>query len=158
MAIHGTVVAADGLGVLLRGAPGAGKSDLAIRLIAAGAMLVADDQVILEPRGEQLWASAPPPIAGLIEVRGVGLMRQRFVAWARLALVVDLVAPGAVERLPEPETVMLDGVAVPLLRLAPFEASAPVKILIALRRAPSAAGYDAVDTGEKWIVGYKEGA
>ena len=76
--IHGTCVAIGSCGVLLRGAPGSGKSDLALRLLGQAhldAWLVADDQVQLSRRGNELWAQAPASIASLIEVRGLGIIR-----------------------------------------------------------------------------------
>ena len=147
--LHGTVVAVGSRGILLRGAPGAGKSDLALRLIAQGAVLVADDQVRLERLGSRLLAAPPDSIAGLIELRGVGIRRLPFEAPVPLALVVDLVIPEQVERLPDPTTTEIDGVALPLLALAPFHASAAIKAILALGEdaAPSAVA----------PVGYKEG-
>ena len=73
--VHGTVVAIEGEAMLLRGPPGAGKSDLALRLIDGGARLVADDQALLRRADNQVLARAPAAIAGLIEVRGVGILR-----------------------------------------------------------------------------------
>lgn len=130
--VHGTCVAIDGEGVLLRGAPGSGKSDLALRLIDGGASLVADDQTELTRRGGTITAAAPAAIAGQIEVRGVGILPCPSVAAARLSLVVDLVAADAVERLPEAQSCVYLGRPVPLLRLAAFEASTPAKIRLAL--------------------------
>lgn len=146
--IHGTVVAIGSRGILLRGAPGAGKSDLALRLIAQGAVLVADDQIRLERFGGRLLASPPDSIAGLIELRGVGIRRLSYEAPVPLALVVDLILPEQVERLPEPATAEIEGVRLPLLGLAPFEASTPAKLILALDEdaAPGAVA----------PVGYKE--
>lgn len=131
--VHGTTVAIDGGAVLLRGASGAGKSDLALRLIDAGARLVADDQTRLRRDGDCLLASAPATIAGLIEVRGIGLLRLEALPAAPLALVVDLVAATAVERLPERRLQRYLGLAVPVIALAPFEASAAAKLRFACR-------------------------
>jgi serine kinase of HPr protein (carbohydrate metabolism regulator) len=131
--VHGTCVELDGAAVLLRGPSGSGKSDLALRLIEAGARLVADDQVSLQPRHGVLVAAAPAAIAGRMEVRGLGIVAVSHVAEARLVLVVDLVPAAAVERLPEPAEVALAGVALPRLALAPFEASAVAKLRLALR-------------------------
>jgi HPr kinase/phosphorylase len=131
--VHGTCVAIAGRGVLLRGPSGSGKSDLALRLIEAGAWLVADDQVRLSAARNRLVASAPVSLRGLIEVRGVGIVPVKSVARAPLALVVDLVAAKDVPRLPEPSSVQIEGIALPHLLLAPFEASAPVKVRLALR-------------------------
>lgn len=129
--IHATAVLLDGAGVLLVGPSGSGKSDLALRLIDRGALLIADDRVAVDALGGELLLSAPPTIAGLLEVRGVGIVRlahSRQPVPARL--LVDLSGPGA--RLPEPETRAIAGVALPLLRLAAFDASAPVKLAWAL--------------------------
>ena len=128
--VHGTCVDVAGVGVLLRGPSGAGKSDLALRLIDGGARLVADDQVALARDGAEVRPAAPPTIAGLIEVRGLGPIRLEATPGTPLLLVVDLVQ-GPVERMPEPEFVDLLGVTVPLLRLNPFEASAAAKVRLA---------------------------
>jgi len=131
---HGTCVEIDGAAVLLRGASGSGKSDLALRLIdAAGARLVADDQVELRARQGALVASAPAAIAGRIEVRGVGILEVASVSEACVVLVADLVPPEMIERLPEPDEVEIANVRLPLIRIAPFEASAIAKLRFALR-------------------------
>ena len=133
--IHASCVEIDGSAVLLRGAPGSGKSDLALRLIDGGARLVADDQVdVVAIRGE-LIATAPETIAGLIEVRGLGVVRlpdAKLTPRARLSLVIDLGPSAAVARLPDAATVTIEGVTLPLLVLAAFEASAPAKVQLAL--------------------------
>ena len=142
--VHGTCVALGRRGVLLRGGAGSGKSDLALRFMALpseGALcpgLVADDQVYVtaNPDGT-LTASAPPTIAGKIEVRGLGIMPVPFLPEAELVLVCDLAGSNDVPRMP-PElekTTVLAGVPLPTLRLAPFEASAPLKLKMALLRA-----------------------
>jgi HPr kinase/phosphorylase len=137
--VYGTSVALGGDGVLLRGPSGSGKSDLALRLIEAGARLVADDQTELRRLGDALVMTAPDNIAGQIEVRGVGIISVPAAASATLRLVIDLVAPEEVERLPEPERCVLLGLSLPLLRLAPFEASAPAKLKLALRAVAAGA-------------------
>ena len=138
--VHATCVAIGGAGVLLRGPSGAGKSDLALRLIDGGGpdgpRLVADDRVDLTLRDGRIWAQAPAPLKGLLEVRGIGIMPMKHLAEAPIALVCDLVAPPLVERLPEETATPLFDVDVPFIRLAPFEASAPAKIRLALRRLP----------------------
>jgi len=131
--VHGTAVAIDGVGVLLRGPSGSGKSDLALRLIDGGAVLVADDRTALTMRDGRVIAGAPETIRGRIEVRGIGVARVAAASAAPLALVVDLVAPETVVRLPALATVRLLEVAVPLLRLAAFETSTPAKIRLAVR-------------------------
>jgi HPr kinase/phosphorylase len=122
--LHATCVARGPAGVLLLGRPGCGKSDLALRLLDRGFALVADDRVLIDT-GQ---AAAPAALAGLIEVRGLGLLRLPFQASVRLRLSVLLDSP--VERLPEPERhPTLD---LPLLRLLPFSPSTPRIIEIAL--------------------------
>jgi serine kinase of HPr protein (carbohydrate metabolism regulator) len=130
--VHATCIAIEGVGVLLRGPSGGGKSDLALRLMEGGARLVADDYVDLEVRGGRLVATAPETIAGLIEARGIGLLRVGNLPEAPVALVVDLVPAGAVERLPEPAHCTDFGLSLPLVRLDPFQASATGKVRLAL--------------------------
>ena len=145
--IHATCVALDGAegarGVLIRGPTGAGKSDLALRMIDGGARLVADDQC--EIRREEgagysrLMASAPETIAGALEVRGLGIVQVPTVAEAPLALIVDLVPPDDVERLPEEVCEEMLGLDLPRVALHAFEAAAPAKLRLALgTRAPRA--------------------
>ena len=133
--VHATCIEMDGAAVLLRGPPGSGKSDLALRLVDAGGRLVADDQVRLDTVAGTLVASAPPSICGRIEVRGVGVItlpEERLAPDSPVMLVADLVDK-SVERLPEPAHCSLAGVEVPVIRMAPFEASAPAKLRLALR-------------------------
>jgi len=133
--VHATCIAFDGRGVLIRGPSGSGKSDLAIRALAAGAGLVSDDRVTLAVRGGTIFASAPPPILGMIEIRGLGIMRMEAVGEAALALVVDLADAASVERLPERRSCEIMGLALPWMALAPFEASAVAKLGFALQAA-----------------------
>lgn len=130
--VHATCVEVGGAGVLLRGAPGAGKSDLALRLIGGGARLVADDYTEIKKKGARLTARAPKPIAGMMEVRGIGLIRLECAAECALNLVVDLVPAAGVERLPDPETCEYLGVSLPLFRFSAFEESTVVKIRLAV--------------------------
>jgi HPr kinase/phosphorylase len=112
--IHASAVAFGPMhGVLILGAPGSGKSRLALALIAEGAQLVADDQVFLARDGDALFARAPRTIEGLIEVRGLGILRLAFRRLARLVLAVDMDAEPA--RLPQPSPRPLAGVALPCL-------------------------------------------
>ena len=131
--IHATAVAINGRAMLLRGMSGAGKSDLALRLIDAGATLVVDDQSELIRRGDRLIVRPPGTISGLIEVRGVGIMRIEALAEAPVALIVDLVPPDRVERLPERRSETVLGVALPVIAVTPLEASAPVKLRLVMR-------------------------
>ena len=138
--IQATCVVIDGIGVALRGPPGSGKSELALQLIDGGAKLVADDGVELRVQGERLFArlprGAPETVRGRIELRGLGILPVPAVDEAPLDLVIDLVPAGAVERLPEPMTVELLGIALPLLRLAAAEPSAAAKVRLAVRAGP----------------------
>jgi len=138
--IHGTCVAVGRHGVLIRGRSGAGKSDLALRLIGEGARLVADDQVVLRRAAGKIIASAPKTLRGLIEARGVGIVSVPTAASAALCLIVELVAPRTVARLPDPAFATVAGVAIPVVRLAPFEASAPLKVRLALRFGAGSTG------------------
>ena len=97
--VHATCVDVDGVGVLLRGPPGSGKSDLALRLISDGALLVADDRAELTAEQGRITVSPPPEIAGLIEVRGLGVLPLDHRDAAPLGLVLDLVPAAEVERL-----------------------------------------------------------
>jgi HPr kinase/phosphorylase len=131
--VHGTSVTLGSDGILLQGPPGSGKSDLALRLIDAGALLVADDQTELALVGDGVVMSASAAIAGRIEVRGLGILRVPSAPSAVLRLAVMLVAPPQIERLPEPQFCTMLGRSVPLLALAPFEASAVAKLKLAVR-------------------------
>ena len=127
MQIHASCAARDGDGVLLLGPAGIGKSDLLLRLLAHGFQLVADDQVTIED-GQ---ASPPPSLAGLLEVRGLGIVRLRHVAPIRVALAVRLSAPGKMpDRLPQPaRDPVLD---LPLVTLDGSAASAASRVALAL--------------------------
>src|SRR5580704_15293502 len=144
--VHGTTVALEGEGVLLRGPSGSGKSDLALRLIDGGARLVADDQTELTRKADDVIAGSPASIAGRLEVRGVGILEVPAVPSAPLRLVVDLVAPDRVERLPEPQFCEYLQCSLPLLAVAPFEASAPAKVRLALASLVKAATIPIVGT------------
>ena len=143
--IHATCIAlkhrGDWHGVLLRGPSGSGKSDLALRLIEMGGRLIADDQTRLVRKGQSLLASAPAALAGLIEARGVGIVklaRAQLLARAPLALAADLVPDGKVERMPEPAYETILGVVLPVFAVAPFEASATMKLRLALAQIAAA--------------------
>ena len=131
LADHATVVAllqhGQWTGVLLRGPSGSGKSDLALRLMAQGARLVADDYAVLWASGGRLYATAPETIAGRIEARGLGIVSQPTRWIAPVGLIVDLTHE-PVARMPDRRTETLHGVAVPTLRLDPRPASATILI------------------------------
>ncbi|HSK40504.1 MAG TPA: HPr kinase/phosphatase C-terminal domain-containing protein [Arenibaculum sp.] len=135
--LHGTCVLISRLGVLLRGPSGSGKSDLALRLIDAGARLVADDQVELSREDGRIVARAPDRLAGLIEVRGIGILRIDAAERADVGLVVDLVPSDGrigrppIDRLPEVETETLLGSTIRRLTLPAFHASTPAKLRLA---------------------------
>ncbi len=133
--VHASTVEIDGLGVLIRGPSGSGKSDLAIRLIDGGAALVADDQTGLTVEDGRIVARSPDTIAGLLEIRGLGIVSLPHRAGVPLALVIDLVDGCAVERLPEPSLAHFLGLAIPRMDLAPFEASAAAKVRLAILSA-----------------------
>ncbi len=130
--IHASCVAIGGRAVLIGGRPGAGKSDLALRLIDRGAALVSDDYTELRRVGGRVLARAPETIAGKIEVRGLGVLDLPAAADVPVCLYVDLDRDP--ERLPEPETVWLAGEEIPAVALAALEPSAPLKLEQALVR------------------------
>ena len=127
----GVVIA--GRAVLIEGAPGSGKSSLALALIDRGAVLIGDDGVTLTARGGQLFASPPPNIAGLLEVRNLGLLEFPVASDVRVALIVllDQQAPRFIDA---PELAERAGVMLPLVRLWPAQAAPELKVELALTR------------------------
>jgi HPr kinase/phosphorylase len=124
MRIYGSCAARDGQGVLLTGPAGAGKSDLVLRLLDRGFVLVADDQIDIADG----FASAPAPLAGLLEVRGIGIVRLPYLASAKLRLKIRLHASS--ERLPEPE---LDPqLKLPVVSIDPAQSGAASRAALAL--------------------------
>lgn len=91
--LHASCVAVQGRGLLIMGPSGSGKSALALRMMALGAELVADDQTEVTSREGVLMATCPPTIRGLIEARGIGLMRAPALDSAAIALAIDLGQP-----------------------------------------------------------------
>jgi HPr kinase/phosphorylase len=130
--IHASCVAVDGHGLLLIGPSGAGKSDLALRLIDRGAILVADDRCDIRYDGSRLFASPPEALAGLMEIRGLGILTQPHQKSVALSMAVQL-AP-SYDRYPfgGSET-LVAGYPLPFVRLNAFEMSAPIKIMCALQ-------------------------
>jgi HPr kinase/phosphorylase len=137
--LHASCVQVAGIGVLLCGASGSGKSDLALRMIQTEARLIADDRVDLTREDGDLVARCPRPIQGLLEVRGVGIVRVETQASAKIGLAIDLVGREQVDRLPAARTRDYLGVAVPVLALDPFEFSAAAKVAIAARQTAAGA-------------------
>ncbi len=128
--IHATCVAIAATGVLIRGASGAGKSDLALRLIDGGAELVADDYCEITVKDGHLVAAVPLNLAGKIEVRGFGIVPLPFCASAVVGLVVDLMPEADVERMPGTTTCTIEGVSIRRMELNAFAASAAAKVRI----------------------------
>jgi len=129
-------------GALIEGPSGAGKSDLALRSLAHGFRLVADDRTLLWVSGGRLYGRAPDVLAGQVEVRGLDVIEEVRIPFAEVALVAQC---AATERLPDPEFVERLGVMLPLARLSPLEASAPHKLIRALHHlgARQQEGYQA---------------
>ncbi|MCL2468683.1 MAG: HPr kinase/phosphatase C-terminal domain-containing protein [Alphaproteobacteria bacterium] len=132
--LHASCVALNGRGVLLAGPSGIGKSDLALRLIHRGAMLVADDCVEIKKEQSTLYVSAPAQLAGLIEARHVGLLRLPYLVRVPLVLYVDLCKDDKkLERLPILSTQALLGCDIRSLTLPACAASSEAKIALVLQ-------------------------
>lgn len=150
--VHATVVLAGEAGVLIRGPSGAGKSSLALALLDLLATrgrfgrLVADDQVFLAAANGRLVARVPAPIAGLVERRGAGVEPIAHEPAALVRLVVDLVEPAAIDRVPEPAAcrVRLADIDLPRLTLPCRSAeTAAGAVLAAVERLGNPCGTDA---------------
>ena len=118
-------------GALIEGPSGAGKSGLALRALTEGFRLVADDRVLVWASGGALYGRAPPALAGLIEARGLDVLPEAAIAFARIVLAVE---HGDGERMPEPKTAELCGLAVPHLTLCLSDPAAPAKLRRAMGR------------------------
>ena len=129
--LHATTVAIGGVAVMIEGASGSGKSDLALRLIDRGAVLVSDDQTLVIRVGKTLRARPPSTIAGRIEVRGIGIIAMPHVEDVPVGLLVRI--DGAIERMPERRARKIAGIDVRQFAVDPFHASAPIKVELALR-------------------------
>jgi HPr kinase/phosphorylase len=141
LTVDGTAVALNGAALLLTGKSGSGKSDLALRLIDAGAQLISDDRVELVLHDTRLHCRAPrdmpPALKGRIEARGIGILSVPVAEGSvPLQWCVDLVPGEPVERLPAAESRRFLGIDVPLLRLDPFEASTLAKLRLAAAGGP----------------------
>jgi HPr kinase/phosphorylase len=140
--LHGTCVSVGGEGVLILGKPGSGKSALALRLVdepghgisgvPLRSELVADDQVIVTRDQDRLMASAPAALRGKLEIRGLGIVTLATPPSAPLALVVKLQDHSAIERLPDPATFEILGMALPLVEIDAKMASGPARLRAAL--------------------------
>ncbi len=130
---HASSVALDGRAVLISGPSGSGKSDLALRLLDRGFVLVSDDQTIIRRDGKRLIASAPPTIAGKLEIRGIGIVEMESAGDLPVALLIELTSE--IQRLPDDsrERPIL-GIALPLISVDAMTASAPAKVALALDR------------------------
>jgi serine kinase of HPr protein (carbohydrate metabolism regulator) len=131
--IHASTVAKDGRAVLITGPSGSGKSDLALRLLDRGFTLVSDDRTIVRKDGDRLLASAPPNIAGKLEIRGIGILDMEAAADMPVALLIELTSD--IQRLPDDsrERPIL-GVRLPIITIDAMTASAPAKVALALDR------------------------
>ena len=130
---HGTAVLYRGFGILIRGPSGSGKSDLALRLIDDGADLIADDQVIIKSVGEILQLSSLDNISGLIEVRGVGVVRIKYVSGIPLGLIVDINPRKKLKRMPITKKELIGNISIPVITINAFESSAVAKIKVFLQ-------------------------
>lgn len=131
--VHASCIAIDGKAVLISGPSGSGKSDLALRLIDRGFVLVSDDQTLLRKAGDRLVASAPATIAGKLEIRGIGIVEMPTVSDVPVALVIELTSE--IQRLPDDsrERAIL-GLKLPLISVDATTASAAAKVALALDR------------------------
>jgi serine kinase of HPr protein (carbohydrate metabolism regulator) len=131
--LHASCIAIGDHAVLIEGRSGAGKSDLALRLIDRGAALVSDDYTILVRSAHLLVATPPATIAGKIEVRGLGILEMPYRDRVPVVLLVELV--DEVERLPpEPQMRRIAGCDVPVVAMNGHDASGPIKVELALKR------------------------
>jgi HPr kinase/phosphorylase len=144
--VHASAVLVDARAVLIRGPSGAGKSRLALELIAVArggllrfARLIGDDRVHLETAGGRLLVRPAPALAGLIELRGTGIRKLDYEPAGVVGLVIDLDAADA-ERLPDKQTVEIEGISLPRLAVAAGAAALPAVIALLTSSGEAAAG------------------
>ena len=126
--VYASCVEWNGSGILLCGKSGSGKSDLCLRLTDSGAKLVADDQTEITNENGRLTASCPESLQGMLEIRGIGIVRTPFIPKTEIKLKLDLQTAEKIDRMPLPAKEDIEGVSVPVLKLNPFEASVLPKI------------------------------
>ena len=131
--LHASTVALDGRAVIISGPSGSGKSDLTLRLLDRGFVLVSDDRTIVRKDGDKVIASVPETIRGKLEIRGVGIVEMPTVADVVVALVVELTSD--IQRLPDDsrDRIIL-GISIPMISVDALTASAPSKVALALDR------------------------
>jgi serine kinase of HPr protein (carbohydrate metabolism regulator) len=131
--VHASTVATGGRAVLITGPSGSGKSDLALRLLDRGFTLVSDDQTLVRREDDRLIASAPPNIAGKLEIRGIGIVETDHAGDTQIALWVELTSD--IQRMPDDsrERPIL-GIPLPVISIDAMAASAPSKVAVALDR------------------------
>jgi HPr kinase/phosphorylase len=129
---YATAVTYCGFGILIRGPSGSGKSDLALRLIDDGAGLIADDQVVIKAVQQELYLSPPDSLSGLIEVRGVGVIKIEYVRDIRLCLIIELDPSNEIQRIPVIKEELIKNIPVPVINMYAFESSVLAKLKIIL--------------------------
>lgn len=130
---HASCVAVHGAGIMISGPSGSGKSDLALRLIDRGATLISDDYVELNQSEDQILLNAPAKIAGKIEVRSLGIFDCDHIS--NIPLTLQVLLKSEVERFPlDSQTETILTMTIPTITLNPLEASAPIKVEMALNR------------------------
>lgn len=140
--LHGCAIVIGELGILVRGPARSGKSALCLSTLRRSASLglharlVADDRVVLATSDAGIVMSAPANLRGLIEVSGIGILREKTVPSALLGLVVDLCEPAAIERLPEAHATPILGVPVRRIRVPARDAAFGADILVSVVTAP----------------------